>query len=272
MSHPVLLLIRPEQSWRWGEKATCDGTDPAGCFISPASVGVWWHRGCLATFFFSHFLTTWAPSPPSPGCHQPTSSLFISAPKCFPERERTRGERTGNKNLCEHFHEKRECYVENMSRHVSLCWLLWDKLQGETDITGLWTLIISSQVSCPDYLIIFAPIYITNQSSGHTNSRGWSHPSLQTEENLGNIYKILTWFDWLFCLHCIEIICSSWLFNFGLMVNVRGANIYVRQTRWFMILTQMIPLTKTDIMTGTNFETKIHPVFSTCRQTVNTFP
>ena len=190
MSHPAQVpisrqVVAPLNSSR-GEKATCDGTDPAGCFISPASVGVWWHRGCLATFFFSHFLTTWAPSPPSPGCHQPTSSLFISAPKCFPERERTRGERTGNKNLCEHFHEKRECYVENMSRHVSLCWLLWDKLQGETDITGLWTLIICSQVSRPDYLIIFSPIYITINPRD-TNSRGWSQssslPSLQTEQN-----------------------------------------------------------------------------------------
>ena len=92
----------------------------------------------------------------------PLTMVFIAAAKYFPamrEIERTRGH--DNKNLCEHFHEKRECYVENMSRHVSLCWLLWDKLQGETDITGLWTLIICSQVSRPDYLIIFSPIYIT---------------------------------------------------------------------------------------------------------------
>ena len=84
-----------------------------------------------------------------------------------------------------------------MSRHVSLCWLLWDKLQGETDITGLWTLIICSQVSRPDYLIIFSPIYITINPRD-TNSRGWSQssslPSLQTEKQLTSIPNLDTVF------------------------------------------------------------------------------
>ena len=53
----------------------------------------------------------------SDGPDQGTSIVFISAAKCLPAgRERGRDD---NKNLCEHFEEKRECNVENMRRHVS---------------------------------------------------------------------------------------------------------------------------------------------------------
>ena len=126
MSHPVLLLIRPEQSsagLQVREKATCDGTDPLiqpdvlyrkHLLVSDDTGDAWQHSSSLTS-------SQHDPAPP-PSCHQPTSSHhgLYRCSKIFPSnerRERTRGH--DNKNLCEHFHEKRECYVENMSRHVS---------------------------------------------------------------------------------------------------------------------------------------------------------
>ena len=99
----------------------------------------------------------------------------------FPSQERERRRGHDNKNLCEHFEEKRECNVENMSRHVSLGWMLDQRNYRETDITGCGAHYSSpggarGQVEA-DYLIIFSSINITintRDTNKQPPGAGWS--------------------------------------------------------------------------------------------------
>ena len=132
------------------------------------------------------------------------SIVFISAAESPQPGERG-DQRTwyhGNKNLCEHFHEKRECNVENMSRHVRLCRVL-----ERTNYRGDWEdwynqalgLIRSSQVGLDiwSYSLIYIAINPRDTQTvggGPVFTRKYFYVVISSENNV-MLPKIQLWCD-----------------------------------------------------------------------------